>query len=148
VPSALAARTFLAATQSQLTYHGLFTLATMLSPGALVALFRGAHLAVLHRPPDANGIYTLTTDQVFLHEPSVVWERLADVDQNASTFVDSYFVPSTPVGGDWAGQTVEHALGEESSGDAFIDSAEYVYIRSLFGSRIPGSVAESASCVF
>jgi len=125
--SAVAARTFLATTQSQLTYHGLFTLATTLVPGALVALFRGAHLAVLHRPCDADGIYTLTTDQVFLHEPSVVWERLADVDQNASTFVDAHFVHSTPVGGDWAGQSAEHALGEESSGDAFVDPAEYVH---------------------
>ena len=45
------------------------------------------------------------TDQVFLHEPSVVWERLEDVDQGAAVFVDMAFERATPVGGDWAGWT-------------------------------------------
>lgn len=53
-------------------------------------------------------IYVLSTDHVFLHEPSVVWERLDDVDGSASSFVDSDFRRSTPAGGDWAGQTAEH----------------------------------------
>lgn len=47
------------------------------------------------------------TDRVFLREPSVVWEALVDVDGQASTFVDSYFGRSEPVGGDYAGQTSE-----------------------------------------
>jgi ubiquitin carboxyl-terminal hydrolase MINDY-1/2 len=51
----------------------------------------------------AGVLYTLVTDQVFLHEPTVVWERLEDVDQGAATFVDSAFEHATPVGGDWAG---------------------------------------------
>jgi ubiquitin carboxyl-terminal hydrolase MINDY-1/2 len=55
-------------------------------------------------------LYTLTTDQVFLHEPSVVWERLEDVDGGWSSFVDSDFVRSTPAGGDYAGHTGESAL--------------------------------------
>lgn len=55
-------------------------------------------------------LYTLVTDQVFLNEPSVVWERLEDVDGGWSTFVDSEFVKSSPAGGDFAGQTAEEAL--------------------------------------
>lgn len=43
------------------------------------------------------------TDQVFLHEPSVVWEKLEDVDQGAAEFVDAEFRRSVPMGGDWAG---------------------------------------------
>jgi hypothetical protein len=43
------------------------------------------------------------TDQVFLHEPTVVWERLEDVDQGGAVFVDSAFEQATPIGGDWAG---------------------------------------------
>lgn len=136
---AVAIRTFLDNTRSQLTYHGLFTLAS-LQPGTksepspsdsaseptstpqqpeLFAHFRNSHLAVLYRHADA--LYTLVTDQVFLNEPSVVWERLEDVDQGASVFVDSTFQRATPVGGDWAGWTP----GQESPG--VVDPAECVF---------------------
>ncbi|KAI9433665.1 hypothetical protein H4582DRAFT_2082065 [Lactarius indigo] len=129
VEDAVAIRTFLDSTRSQLTYHGLFTLASLQpvsnsesSPSTtaseptstsikppqhphpeLFAHFRNSHLAVLYRHADA--LYTLVTDQVFLNEPSVVWERLEDVDQGAAVFVDSSFERATPVGGDWAGWT-------------------------------------------
>lgn len=58
---------------------------------------------MLYRHADA--LYTLVTDQVFLNEPSVVWERIEDVDQGAAVFVDSAFQRAAPVGGDWAGWT-------------------------------------------
>ena len=137
--AAVAIRTFLDNTRSQLTYHGLFTLASLPVQSAptpeptsspspdpaaaaaepnppppphpeLFALFRNSHLAVLHR--HAGALYTLVTDQVFLNEPSVVWERLEDVDQGAAVFVDGAFERATPVGGDWAGLTLSpEALG-------------------------------------
>jgi hypothetical protein len=44
----------------------------------LFALFRNSHLSVVYR--HAGALYTIVTDQVFLHEPSMVWERLKDVD--------------------------------------------------------------------
>jgi hypothetical protein len=47
---------------------------------------------------------------VFLQEPSVVWERLEDVDGGWSTFVDSEFVRASPAGGDFAGQSAEDTL--------------------------------------
>jgi hypothetical protein len=126
---AVAIRTFLDNTRSQLTYTGLFTLASLPpeSTGSseftyiplsdqsttaepnppphpeLFALFRNSHLSVLYR--HAGSLYTLVTDQVFLHEPSVVWERLEDVDQGGAVFVDGAFERATPVGGDWAGWT-------------------------------------------
>ncbi|KAF8151256.1 hypothetical protein K438DRAFT_1865167 [Mycena galopus ATCC 62051] len=131
IEDAMAIRQFLDSTQSQLTYHGLFHLATSLPPGSLVALFRNSHLSVLHKPKrtsspsspfaspldgDADAshadtsLYSLVTDSVFLHEGSVVWERLEDVDGGNSTWVDSNFVRSSPAGGDYAGQTAEDAL--------------------------------------
>lgn len=123
-------RRFLDSTQSQLTYHGLFTLATTISPGSLVALFRNLHLSVLYKPEGDDGsLYSLVTDYVFLNEPSVVWERLEDVDGGWSTFVDSDFVKSSPAGGDFAGQTAEDALiaAELELGQlAISDPAEYV----------------------
>lgn len=109
---ALAINSFLDSTSSQLTYHGLFALAAKLSPGSLVALFRNSHLSALYKSPNPedSALYTLATDQVFLHEASIVWERLEDVDGGWSSFVDSDFVRSTPAGGDYAGHTGESAL--------------------------------------
>ena len=131
-----------------MTYHGLFTLASLqLEPKSepspsgsdsvsvsasgpttpvepprqqpeLFAHFRNSHLAVLYRHADA--LYTLVTDQVFLNEPSVVWERVEDLDQGASVFVDSAFQRATPVGGDWAGWTPAPERVE--------DPAEYVHV--------------------
>ncbi|KAK7055908.1 fam63a-like protein [Favolaschia claudopus] len=112
IEDAMAIRQFLDTTQSQLTYHGLFHLATTLPRGALVALFRNSHLSVLHKStsPTDSSLYSLVTDAVFLHEGSVVWERMEDVDGGNSTWVDSNFVRSSPAGGDYAGQTAEDAL--------------------------------------
>ncbi|KAL1735316.1 hypothetical protein EV714DRAFT_200727 [Schizophyllum commune] len=102
IRDAIALRAWLDANQSQLTYHGLFHLASSLPPGELVALFRSSHLAVLYKAPQDGGLYSLSTDAVFLHEPSIVWERLEDVDGGWSTFVDSEFRKSSPAGGDFA----------------------------------------------
>jgi len=52
-------------------------------------------------------LYVLVTDRAFLRESSVVWESLVDVDGQSSSFYDSFMVPSTPAGGDFAGQTAE-----------------------------------------
>ncbi|KAJ7651065.1 hypothetical protein FB45DRAFT_889534 [Roridomyces roridus] len=112
IQDAVAIRDFLDNTRSQLTYHGLFHLATTLPPGALVALFRNSHLSVLHKSASEadSALYSLVTDDIFLHERSVVWERLEDVDGGSSTFVDSNFIRASPVGGDYAGQTAQDAL--------------------------------------
>ncbi|PCH42550.1 hypothetical protein WOLCODRAFT_72130 [Wolfiporia cocos MD-104 SS10] len=132
VQDAIIIRDFIDKTQSQLTYHGLFTLASTLAPGELVALFRNSHLSVLHRPREGageGGLYTLVTDQVFLHEPSVVWERLEDVEGGMSAFVDADFVRASPAGGDYAGHTAETALAAleaEARALTVEDSAEYV----------------------
>ncbi|KAH9954901.1 hypothetical protein BC827DRAFT_1142462 [Russula dissimulans] len=156
VEDAMAIQTFLESTSSQLTYPGLFTLASLppqsadlsqsvsttiqvtsprLSDGPaatgptpppqpdLFALFRNSHLAVLYR--HAGALYTLVTDQVFLNEPSVVWERIEDVDQGAAVFVDSAFERSTPVGGDWAGWNPSpETLGT-------VDPADHAYALEL-----------------
>jgi len=115
VEDAISIRYFLNSTQSQLTYHGLFHLATVISPDTLSALFRGSHLSVLYKPAPTERdpsptLYTLVTDQSFLNEPSVVWEKFGDVDGQGAEFVDSNFIKSTPAGGDYAGETGESTL--------------------------------------
>ncbi|KAH6909349.1 hypothetical protein BKA70DRAFT_1385931 [Coprinopsis sp. MPI-PUGE-AT-0042] len=112
IADAIVVREFLEHSQSQLTFSGLFQLVSELETDSLVALFRNSHLSVLVKKEEVEGpaLYSLVTDQVFLREPSVVWERLEDVDGGWSTFVDSDFVRSSPAGGDFAGQTAEDAL--------------------------------------
>ena len=129
--TAILVRQFLDTTKSQMTYHGLFTLAQTIPPGSLVALFRNLHLSVLHKPfsDGDESLYSLVTDQVFLNEPSVVWERLDDVDGGSSTFVDGTFVKSSPAGGDFSGHTAEEIVRMMESQMAISDPAEYV---SLF----------------
>lgn len=124
---AIVIRTFLHNTQSQLTYNGLFSLASLLQPGSLVALFRNSHLSVLYKSEGEEPmLYTLVTDSVFLQEPSVVWERLEDVDGGWACFVDSDFVRSSPAGGDFAGQTAEATLRAIEPDTRAIDPAECV----------------------
>ena len=71
-------------------------------------------------------LYSLVTDQVFLREPCVVWEKFEDVDGGWSTFVDSDFLKSSPAGGDFAGQTAEDALraAEAEGGSYTVDLNE------------------------
>ena len=75
-------------------------------------------------------LYALVTDDVFLHEPSIVWERLEDVDGGASWFVDSEFHRAVPIGGDVAGQTAEGALRrfELEAGLGVVDPLECVFL--------------------
>lgn len=129
---AIIIRDFIDKTRSQLTYHGLFTLASTVEPGQLVALFRNSHLSVLYKPHGTDGgLYTLVTDQVFLQEPSVVWERLEDVEGGSASFVDSDFIRSSPAGGDYAGHTGESALAAleaETAALTLEERGEYVPI--------------------
>ncbi|KAM5544808.1 hypothetical protein V8D89_001706 [Ganoderma adspersum] len=133
VEDALLVRAFIESTSSQLTYHGLFDLASSLPPHSLTALFRNSHLSVLYKTPGADGaLYTLVTDQVFLHEPAVVWERLEDVDGGWATFVDAEFVRASPAGGDYAGHTAESALAAlEGLGLGEHDRADEALARQL-----------------
>ena len=117
-----------------MTYHGLFHLASVLSPNTLSALFRGSHLSVLYksapteRDPNPT-LYTLVTDQSFLNEPSVVWEKFGDIDGQGAEFVDSDFIRSTPAGGDYAGETGESTLAAieaQMAGVHLSGSPEYV----------------------
>ncbi|KAF8510778.1 hypothetical protein JB92DRAFT_426292 [Gautieria morchelliformis] len=126
VEDAIIIRDFLERTSGQLTYYGLFQLAsTDLEPGALVALFRGSHLSVLYKSadPERPGLYTLVTDQIFAQEPSVVWERLEDVEGGASTFVDSDFVKASPAGGDFAGRSAEAVRQDYEADEIDADQA-------------------------
>ncbi|CAA7267530.1 unnamed protein product [Cyclocybe aegerita] len=128
VEDAIVVRQFLDSSQSQLTYYGLFHLATSLPPNTLCALFRNSHLAVLYKhspsPTEDSALYTLVTDHVFLNETAVVWEPLEDVE-GGSSFVDSDFVRSSPAGGDFAGQTAEEMIRAMEGQLGKVDPRDY-----------------------
>ncbi|KAF8149074.1 hypothetical protein B0H34DRAFT_194228 [Crassisporium funariophilum] len=134
IDDAVVVKRFVDSTSGHMTYHGLFHLAATLKPGSLVALFVNSHVSVLYKPRDSQGsaLYTLATDQVFLKESSIVWERLEDIDGGSSTFVDAKFVESVPVGGDWAGDTVEGVLKRtEVVQVGVVDTADYALAEKL-----------------
>ncbi|KAK4050307.1 hypothetical protein OIV83_003628 [Microbotryomycetes sp. JL201] len=105
---------FLSSSQTQLTYHGLFLLSSQLAPSSLSALFRNSHLSVLYRrlatPTPHNTpqlgtegpvLFTLVTDATFVHEPSVVWESLEDVEGALSDFYDGALRKTSVRGGEY-----------------------------------------------
>jgi len=152
VENAFHIRDFVESTSSQLTYHGLFTLVSVIQTGTLVALFRNSHLSVLYKPSTSttasaaseddpttaleqptsdSSLFALVTDHAFLQEPTVVWERFDDVDGGASAFVDSNFRPSAPLGGDFVGATAETALAQQFENMGIVDSADQELARQL-----------------
>ncbi|KAF5359394.1 hypothetical protein D9756_002911 [Leucocoprinus leucothites] len=136
IEDAIIVRRFLQATSSQLTYHGLFHLAQSLRPHTLYALFRNSHLSIIYKTVEdgedgSAALYGLVTDQVFLHEPSIVWERLEDVDGSSSVWVDADFRRANPAGGDFAGQTAEEAMTAAEIAAGIIDPADHELARQL-----------------
>ena len=128
-------RRFLEATSSQLTYSGLFHLSETLPAGSLCALFRNSHFSVLYRRPEETDrfptgilpratLFQLVTDQSFLHEPTVIWESLEDVDGAVSRFYDSRLQPAR-IREDWTRRDARSST-DQTERDNMHD-AEYAY---------------------
>ncbi|KAJ3023709.1 Ubiquitin carboxyl-terminal hydrolase MINDY-1 [Thoreauomyces humboldtii] len=94
----LVCSSFLAASASQLTYHGLQTLCETLPANSLSVLFRNNHFSTLYKRVDMDGsvrLFTLVTDESFLKASGAVWETMDNVEGDSS-FVDGYFIPFHP----------------------------------------------------
>jgi ubiquitin carboxyl-terminal hydrolase MINDY-1/2 len=83
-------RTFLDDSASQLTYHGLMELHEKLKEQELAVFFRNNHFSVITK--HSGRLYLLVTDQGYLHQGQIVWERLDEVEGD-TVLVDSDFVP-------------------------------------------------------
>lgn len=93
VTEALMAEQFLESTATQLTYYGLHSLCSTITPDEPCVLFRNNHFITLIKN---NGcLFQLVTDQGFLSEPSVVWETLSNIEGDGR-FVDQEFVLVPP----------------------------------------------------
>ncbi|XP_034230923.1 ubiquitin carboxyl-terminal hydrolase MINDY-1-like isoform X2 [Thrips palmi] len=102
VTRALLAEQFLESSASQLTYHGLCELNSVMADNELAVIFRNNHFSTIfkRRVPTSsrqqstqqvqNELFLLVTDQGFLHEYNVVWEMFCNIEGD-SMFVDSDF---------------------------------------------------------
>ncbi|GFS19608.1 ubiquitin carboxyl-terminal hydrolase MINDY-1 [Elysia marginata] len=88
VTQALTAEQFLERSASQLTYHGLAELSSVVKENELCVFFRNNHFNSLYR--HNSELFLLVTDQGFLTESQVVWETLSNVEGDCH-FTDSTF---------------------------------------------------------
>ncbi|KFY46217.1 hypothetical protein V494_00539 [Pseudogymnoascus sp. VKM F-4513 (FW-928)] len=90
-------RSFLFASQTQLTNFGLETIRTALKPGSVAILFRNDHFSTLYKHPRTEQLMNLVTDAGLARHEEIVWESLPDVNGENCAFYSGDF---RPVGGD------------------------------------------------
>eukprot|EP00090_Calanus_glacialis_P020217 TRINITY_DN3109_c0_g1_i2.p1 TRINITY_DN3109_c0_g1~~TRINITY_DN3109_c0_g1_i2.p1 ORF type:complete len:509 (-),score=176.69 TRINITY_DN3109_c0_g1_i2:179-1705(-) len=93
VSQSLIAQQFLEESASQLTYHGLCELNTVMKEGQLAVFFRNNHFSTVYK--QGANLYLLVTDQGFLHQLDVVWETLENIEGD-TVFVDHQLNPVQP----------------------------------------------------
>ncbi|XP_006283608.2 ubiquitin carboxyl-terminal hydrolase MINDY-1 isoform X1 [Capsella rubella] len=79
---------FLKDNASQLTWHGLFTLEDTLKEDELCVFYRNNHFSTMLKRDDK--LFTLVTDQGYLGEQDLVWERLSQINGD-SVFITGNF---------------------------------------------------------
>ncbi|RLN26718.1 hypothetical protein BBJ28_00022857 [Nothophytophthora sp. Chile5] len=79
---------FFDSTASQLTYYGLVKLHEEVRERQLCVFFRNNHFSTLFKFQGA--LYLLVTDAGYLDEPTVVWERLNEIDGDTE-YLDAQF---------------------------------------------------------
>ena len=100
VSESLVAQQFLEESASQLTYHGLCELNTVMKEGQLAVFFRNNHFSTMYK--QGASLYLLVTDQGFLNNLEVVWETLENIEGD-TVFVDHQLSPVQPDDGAGAG---------------------------------------------
>ncbi|XP_022958349.1 ubiquitin carboxyl-terminal hydrolase MINDY-1-like isoform X1 [Cucurbita moschata] len=71
-------RNFLKNNASQLTFYGLFSLQDGLKERELCVFFRNNHFSTMFKLD--GQLYLLATDQGYIHQPDLVWEKLNEVN--------------------------------------------------------------------
>lgn len=84
---------FLSSSATQLTAHGLETMADALGPGSIAILFRNDHFSTLYKHPHSGQLFTLVTDMGYAGHDEVVWESLVDVNGEGCEFFAGDFRP-------------------------------------------------------
>ncbi|KAA0042808.1 hypothetical protein IC582_022308 [Cucumis melo] len=81
-------RNFLKNNASQLTFYGLFCLQEGLKERELCVFFRNNHFSTMFKLD--GQLYLLATDQGYIHQPDLVWEKLNEVNGD-TLFMTSNF---------------------------------------------------------
>jgi len=100
VSASLVAQQFLEESASQLTYHGLCELNSVMKEGQLAVFFRNNHFSTMYK--QGASLYLLVTDQGFLNNIDVVWETLENIEGD-TVFVNHQLSPVQPDSGAGAG---------------------------------------------
>lgn len=103
---------FLSSSATQLTAHGLKTMADALGPGSIAILFRNDHFSTLYKHPHSGQLFTLVTDMGYAGHDEVVWESLVDVSGENCEFFAGDFRPV----GNGAGPSSNNDHPSEGSG--------------------------------
>ncbi|MCJ1429023.1 hypothetical protein MMC29_006936 [Sticta canariensis] len=103
---------FLSSSATQLTDHGLKTMADALGPGSIAILFRNDHFSTLYKHPHSGQLFTLVTDMGYSGHDEVVWESLVDVNGENCEFFAGDFRPV----GNGAGPSSNNVHPSEGSG--------------------------------
>merc|ERR1719305_1842581 len=77
VSKSILTQQFLEESASQLTYHGICELNSVMKDGQLAVFFRNNHFSTVRK--EKSVLYLLVTDQGFLNQPNVVWETLDNI---------------------------------------------------------------------
>lgn len=81
-------RTFLENNKSQLTVYGLFRLQEGLKERELCVFFRNNHFSTMFK--FRGELYLLATDQGYINQPDLVWEKLNEVNGNTIFMTSSF----------------------------------------------------------
>eukprot|EP00301_Raphidiophrys_heterophryoidea_P026770 c9314_g1_i1.p1 GENE.c9314_g1_i1~~c9314_g1_i1.p1 ORF type:complete len:256 (+),score=80.00 c9314_g1_i1:22-768(+) len=103
---------FLDESASQLTYHGLAQLHEAIRDGQLAVLFRNNHFSTIFK--FQGKIHVLVTDQGYMHESRVVWERLCQVDGDTEFLSHDFTKPGSASNSNSHSQPRSHAVPEDS----------------------------------
>nr|GMD99100.1 ubiquitin carboxyl-terminal hydrolase MINDY-2 [Ipomoea batatas] len=113
-------RTFLKNSASQLTIYGLFCLRDGLKERELCVFFRNNHFNTMFK--FEGELYILATDQGFINQPELVWEKLNEVNGNTEYVTGNFkeFKAETLASTPWDEQS---ALASTADYLASIDNA-------------------------
>nr|GMD98197.1 ubiquitin carboxyl-terminal hydrolase MINDY-2 [Ipomoea batatas] len=113
-------RTFLKNSASQLTIYGLFCLRDGLKERELCVFFRNNHFNTMFK--FEGELYILATDQGFINQPDLVWEKLNEVNGNTEYVTGNFkeFKAETIASTPWDEQS---ALASTADYLASIDNA-------------------------
>ncbi|OMO89682.1 hypothetical protein CCACVL1_07712, partial [Corchorus capsularis] len=113
-------RNFLKNNASQLTFYGLFCLQDGLKERELCVFFRNNHFSTMFKYD--GELYLLATDQGYLNQPDLVWEKLNEVNGDTLFMTGNFkeFKVDSHASGTWDEQ---NAMANTADYIASIDSA-------------------------